>query len=157
MKHAKTAADLMTRNVVVVYPEDSLNQIAEGMALFGLRQIPVVDDGVLVGVVDERSVIGMRSSPKETLLSNLLRGLRAERSFVAEVMAAPASTVTTSASMKEVMETFERIGGNSLPVVDDVGRLVGLIMPEQVARFAGSLIKEAPPSRRGPALILRAA
>lgn len=157
MKHPRTAGDLMTRNVVVLHPEDDLTGIAEGMALFELRQIPVVDDGVLIGVVDERTVVGTMPPRRDTPFSKQLRRLQAERSFVAGVMEAPAKSVTVSATLKEVVESFERLAGDSLPVVDDTGRLVGLILPEQVARLAATLLGDAPPSRNSPTQSLRAA
>ena len=53
----KTIADVMTRDVVTLFEEDSLADVAEDFARYQFRHIPVVDDGRLVGIVTESDVV----------------------------------------------------------------------------------------------------
>jgi CBS domain-containing protein len=52
-----TAADVMTRSVVTVEPEDQVGQVAERMMRDGLRRVPVTHDGKLVGVISRSDII----------------------------------------------------------------------------------------------------
>jgi CBS domain-containing protein len=47
----------MTVAVHVVHPEDSIAQAATAFALYNVRRLPVVDDGVLVGIVTRRDLL----------------------------------------------------------------------------------------------------
>jgi CBS-domain-containing membrane protein len=48
----QTAGDLMTRRVVTVRPEDSVEQAAQLMHFLKVKRLPVVDaDGSLVGLI----------------------------------------------------------------------------------------------------------
>jgi CBS domain-containing protein len=47
----------MTPNVECLRPDDSLTHVAQLFALYSYRRLPVVDDGVLVGVVTRRDLM----------------------------------------------------------------------------------------------------
>jgi CBS domain-containing protein len=52
------AADVMTRAVVSVDEEDPISEVANLMVHNGIRRIPVVRGGAVVGIVSRRDVIG---------------------------------------------------------------------------------------------------
>jgi CBS domain-containing protein len=54
--HAVTAADIASRDVVTVRPEDDLDEALRLMAQHQVRRLAVVDDGRLVGVVAQADV-----------------------------------------------------------------------------------------------------
>jgi nucleotide-binding universal stress UspA family protein/predicted transcriptional regulator len=54
-----TAADVMSETVVTVDAQDQVGQVAETMMRRGLRRIPVVDDGKLVGVISRSDIIDL--------------------------------------------------------------------------------------------------
>ncbi len=54
----KVAADVMTRAVVSVEEEDPISEVANLMVHNGIRRVPVVRDGAVVGIVSRRDVIG---------------------------------------------------------------------------------------------------
>jgi CBS domain-containing protein len=52
-----TVAGVMTRNPTVMRPEDDLPDIVALMLNAGIRSVPIVDDGELVGIVTRRDVL----------------------------------------------------------------------------------------------------
>jgi nucleotide-binding universal stress UspA family protein len=52
-----TAADVMTKAVATVDPQDEVGQAAETMMRDGLRRVPVTHDGKLVGIISRSDVI----------------------------------------------------------------------------------------------------
>jgi CBS domain-containing protein len=49
--------DYMTSNVHVVPPEESLTAAAHLLALYGIRRLPVVKDGRIVGILSRRELL----------------------------------------------------------------------------------------------------
>lgn len=52
-----TAADVMTREVMCVEAEDDIGRVAWLMAQCNLKRVPVLHDGVLVGIITRADVI----------------------------------------------------------------------------------------------------
>jgi tRNA nucleotidyltransferase (CCA-adding enzyme) len=51
-------SDYMTTDVQAVAPNDSLVQVAQLLALYSFRRIPVAENGKLLGVVTRRDLMG---------------------------------------------------------------------------------------------------
>lgn len=70
--HARKARDLMTRDVVTVTPGTPLQEIANLLERHGIKRVPVMDDGRLVGIVSRANLVqalasrGPISAPVET-------------------------------------------------------------------------------------------
>jgi CBS domain-containing protein len=62
--HASRVGDVMSRDVIATRPEASLREIAELMERHGIKRLPIVDGGRLVGIVSR---------------ANLVQGLLADR------------------------------------------------------------------------------
>jgi CBS-domain-containing membrane protein len=55
--HAKRAADIMTRNVITAEPDTPLQEIAEVLEKYGIKRLPIVRDGRLVGIVSRANLV----------------------------------------------------------------------------------------------------
>jgi tRNA nucleotidyltransferase (CCA-adding enzyme) len=71
-------SDFMTTSVHVVEPDDSLEHAAHMFEVYGIRRLPVVEDGQLVGILTRHDLIRhvldrgeSLDNPLETLLPNL--------------------------------------------------------------------------------------
>jgi CBS domain-containing protein len=53
----RTAADVMVRHVITVEPGTALPDIAELMVKHGVKRVPVVQDGKVVGIVSRGDVV----------------------------------------------------------------------------------------------------
>ncbi|MCS6799007.1 MAG: CBS domain-containing protein [Myxococcota bacterium] len=123
-----TVADVMTRQVVTVFEEDSLDGLEEGMKWLRFRHLPVVDDGKLVGLLTERD-----------LLRWAIRGPRAERTFVADVMNRHVTTVAPDTPVARAAELMLERKIDCLPVVEGDGKLVGIVTTADLLRLVTTL------------------
>lgn len=124
--------DLMHSDVVTVASTYSIAAAQQRMFDRGVKHLPVVDDGHLVGLLTER---------------DLLRGLMHIRLAptevqVAEVMTDALMTVDPDASIEEAIGTMASHHFGCLPVVRD-GVLVGIVTATDVLQLAQSLAAAA--------------
>ena len=129
--------DIMQTSYVTVSAGDTLSTVEDIMTLGGVRHMPVVRGGALVGVVSERDLL--RAS-----LSNLTEfGHEERRAFlqvveITRVMSTPPVIISPEAEIEQAARllTEKKIG--CLPVVED-GKLIGLLTETDVLRcIAGS-------------------
>ncbi|WJI09676.1 CBS domain-containing protein [Methanobacterium sp. CWC-01] len=62
--------DLMTQNLIEVHPGSELNEAARLMAKNNIRRLPVVNDGVLVGILTTTDVVSVSPELTEILVEN---------------------------------------------------------------------------------------
>jgi len=55
--HAKRVDDLMSRNVITAAPDTPLHEIAEMLEKYGIKRLPIVRDGQLVGIVSRANLV----------------------------------------------------------------------------------------------------
>jgi acetoin utilization protein AcuB len=123
----------MQQQVVTISVGDTLSTVEDIMTLGGVRHMPVVHGGTLVGVVSERDLL--RAS-----LSNLTEfGTEERRAFlqvveITQVMTAPPRVIGPDVLIEDAALVLaeQRIG--CLPVVDN-GKLVGMVTETDVLRF----------------------
>lgn len=121
----RTVSDIMTRQVVTLGRNDSLQLAKDILSLDRLRHFPVVEDGVVVGVVSQRDLY------KASLGSVLKYGEKAQQAFlqgiaVKEVMSEPPITVTPHVTIQEAARLMMERKIGCLPVLDGA-QLVGIV------------------------------
>jgi acetoin utilization protein AcuB len=114
-----TAADVMTEAPLTVAPADATKLMSDHQ----IRHLPVVEDGVLVGMLSERDLLPVA----EELTSTVERREGARLLKVRDAMTSSVATVTADASLAEVSRTLldHRIG--AVPVVDDQRKPIGIV------------------------------
>ena len=55
--HAKRVGDIMSRNVITAAPDTPLHEIAEMLEKYGIKRLPIVRDGQLVGIVSRANLV----------------------------------------------------------------------------------------------------
>ena len=64
--HGQFARDVMTTEVIAVTPETTLVQIAEQFEKRGIRRVPVLADGIVVGIVSRANLVrALATAPLE--------------------------------------------------------------------------------------------
>jgi CBS domain-containing protein len=130
----RMVGDLMTTAVVSVRPDTGFKDIAERLAEHDITAVPVVDDqGRPAGVVSEADLLRKQETqadPGGHLPAAYL--LPAERTkahalTAEELMTSPAVTARPRWSVVEAARAMARHHVKRLPVVDDAGRLVGIL------------------------------
>ena len=154
------ARDLMESDVKTVAPDDDVADVFKKFARYEFSGFPVVDgEDRLVGVITESDLVDLFEPDDETLwipiglppfvdtLSYQVKRpwadldlgvdmLRNADRPISEVMSADVATVTPDASVDDVLDLL--VGDapdiNRVPVVDEDGRLVGIIARQDVIR-----------------------
>ncbi len=134
--------DVMTREVRTVAPTATLKEVAETLADLRVSGLPVVEDGRILGVVSEADILA-KERGEEPNLGGLLSALFEDRheiraklhaSTAGEAMTSPAITISGSRPVSDAAARMIDLGVNRLPVVDDEGKLVGIVTRADLVR-----------------------
>jgi len=129
-----TVADIMTRDVVAVGPEQSFKTCADLMRIHGVSALPVVVAGNRVaGIVSEADLIRpVAVLPEEALLpASAPRGATTAADVMTKEVVAVAPGATVAAAARLMFE--HRV--KRLPVVDSSNRLIGIVSRADVLRI----------------------
>jgi CBS-domain-containing membrane protein len=131
-----TVKDVMTWRVISVGENTCFKDIAEVLLTHAVNAIPVLDDGHVVGVVSEADLLHKEGLPEQFLGERYQRNLslgrepgagKARGEVAWELMSAPAVTISKDASVVAPYRLMEGRGVKRLPVVDEHGRLTGIV------------------------------
>lgn len=113
---------VMTREVVVVTPSTSLQELKEIMRKRRISGVPVVDDnGDLVGVISIEDLL-------RAFEQGVINGTVGER------MSTTLITVQESESVDAAVSKFQQTGVGRLPVLNASGQLVGVLTKGDITR-----------------------
>jgi CBS domain-containing protein len=134
--------DVMSVNVTAVRPAATFKEIADAFAERKISAVPVVDyDNIVIGVVSEADLLHKLELATSDLHRRLLDRRRvrtAKRKAAGDtadaLMSAPAITISPNAKIGEAARLMERERIKRLPVVDDSGRLIGLVARRDLLR-----------------------
>ena len=135
-------SDIMTTDVVTARPDETIVEVARKMAENKIGSVIVVNDtGVIIGIVTEGDIVRRV----------VARGLDPSQTVVETIMTRNPVTIYEDATLSDAAELMKRKGIGHLPVVNENGRLVGIITRSDIVRIAPSLIsvlylREAEPS-----------
>lgn len=128
-------ADVMTVGAVSVQPDTSFKEIVDQFEAHGINAVPVVDDFERVlGVVSSADLIPKIEFAGDDERFRLFQSRRSRHArdkagatTAGQMMTAPAVTVMGGTSLVEATKIMEASGLKRLPVVDDLGRLTGMV------------------------------
>jgi CBS domain-containing protein len=134
MRH-QSVQDVMTKDVVAVESDTPYKQIAEILAEHKISGVPVVDsDAHVLGVVSEADLLAKAEYPEAERRRRLLdrpgtsqARRRASAGVARDLMTAPAVTIDDRTSIVRAAKEMDRHQVKRLPVVDELGRLVGIV------------------------------
>lgn len=135
---------LMKTSLVTIDPTATLAQARELMAAEGVRELPVVRDARLVGMLTDRD---MRAAAASTLppLARYEHPPLLDRMAVAEVMTQDIVTAGPDTPVREAACLLSGLGGSSLPVVDD-GLFLGLVSTRELLGVLAGVLDHRRPA-----------
>jgi CBS domain-containing protein len=130
---ARSVKDVMTKAVVSVNESAPFKEIAQLLAEEGVSAVPVVDvEGRVRGVVSEADLMLREEGIPErrSILARMWRrreSAKMNARVASELMTSPAVCVRPEAPITEAARLMHRNHLKRLPVVDEMGRLVGFL------------------------------
>jgi CBS domain-containing protein len=136
--------EVMTEDVLTVPTGKTLKKTAQLLADTGISGMPVVDDeGNLVGVISEADILFKERSPERRrggsfawlFFPDLLENeAKLDARTAGEAMSAPPITIGPDRPVGEAAARMLDEGVNRLPVVDDDGKLIGIVTRADLVR-----------------------
>ena len=135
--------NVMTKEVVTVNEQAGFTEMVRLMAVHKVSALPVVDDdGRVIGLVSAADLLRKEEFQDEQNGSHWLEGRRqragrakAAGRTAAEVMSAPAITIDPEATVPVAAKRLAWHGIKRLPVVEEGGRLVGIVSRADLLRL----------------------
>ena len=147
---------LMTTDVVTVEPGTSVSEVARLMVAHDISGIPVVDGGVLVGLVTEVDVVSREIDVDPPAYGTFLDAIfrlpwdrsdeelrRVLASTAGELMSRDLKTIAPDAPIRDAANLMFKQEVNPLPVVDVDGSLVGIVSRSDIVRLVAEAATRA--------------
>lgn len=131
-------ADVMTADPVTLGPEDTLMRAVEVMRLHGIRRLPIVVGGRLVGVLAEGDLKRAQPSTLTDTQEEFERVM--EGTNVSRIMIGDPVTIEPGASLLDAARTLQNNKFGALPVVEG-GRLVGILTDNDLLRVLVDILR----------------
>lgn len=119
----QTVQEAMTSNPAAVTPDTTAQEAARLMKSEDVGALPIVEDGRLIGVVTDRD-----------LSVRVVAEARGAETPVSEVASKDIVTIDPQQSLEEAARLMAEHQVRRLPVVEEDGRLVGVLAQADVAR-----------------------
>lgn len=131
---------VMAVDPVMVTPHKPLTELVDMVLRRGVRALPVVENGRVVGMVTDENLwrggvalrLGLLAGLSESARTAVLLPCAEKRA--GDIMSQPAITLPQTASLAEAMAIMIAHSLKRVPVVADDGRLVGLITRSDILR-----------------------
>ncbi|WP_215546506.1 CBS domain-containing protein [Amycolatopsis sp. CA-230715] len=118
----------MKDRVATVHPDTSLKAIAVLLASWGVSGAPVVEeDGTVVGVVSQGDLLRRKAAHGRFRIAGAALRRKETGSYASDLMTAPAVTVGRDEDVSRAARLMEERRVHRLPVVDEDGKLVGVV------------------------------
>lgn len=114
----QTIADIMTRDVVTVSPQDSISHAAELMEDMDVGSLPVCDGQRLVGMITDRDIT----------VRGVAAGQIPDETLVEEIMTEDVLYCYGDQTVEEVLEDMGDLQIRRMPVLDSTSdELIGIV------------------------------
>lgn len=113
VKVVKQAEDLIEREVVAVGPESTVTEVEQVMKQYGIGGVPIVEDDKVIGIVSRRDIRAILPKKGDAQITGY--------------MTKKLITASEGITAENALETMYANKVERLPVVDEDGRLVGII------------------------------
>ena len=110
-------SDVITRHVIVVRPDETLQRAAELMAQLNVGSLPVYDGHALLGIITDRDITVRATAFNKS----------ASQTQVAEAMTSQALSCAEDDSVEDVLRQMGDAQVRRLPVLNRAKEIVGIV------------------------------
>jgi CBS domain-containing membrane protein len=140
--------DVMTKNVISVKRDADLHEASRLLSEHRISGMPVIDDNNrVIGVVSEADILVLAGMNKKHTFKDILRTILGEPvpartggNRVENVMSFPPITSKADDEVMEVAKILDERRIKRLPVVDNEGKLLGIVSRADIVRDIGRKI-----------------
>ena len=129
--------DIMTKTIVIVEMDDSLNMIKEIFDNTRFHHILVIEAGKLYGVISDRDLL-KALGPNIGTLAETTTDLAALNKKAHQIMTRKPVTLTTDAEIQDAVNIFNENNISCIPVVDKMYKPVGIISWRDIIKTLAS-------------------
>jgi CBS domain-containing protein len=137
--------DIMMTTVVSIKRNADLQEAARLLSENRISGMPVVDDNNrVIGVISEADILMLAGMKREHTFKDILRNIlgeplpaRSDGNKVEDVMSFPPITSKADDEVMEVAKIFDERRIKRLPVVDNNGKLLGIVSRADIVRAIG--------------------
>ena len=130
-------AKLMSTKLVYVGPDETIGEMHKLLDALPIHHLLVMEGGVLLGVVSDREIYKHMSPFANTKLESQKDRFSANLP-AARIMKKNIITVNVHAGVREAADKMVKNNESLLPVVDDAGRVIGVLSWKDILRFISS-------------------
>jgi len=126
---------VMTRNVVTIDPNADISQAREIMAKHSFRHLPVVDENNRpIGIVTDRDIRSALPSPPLDDEDCRKEWKRFSKRKLKDIMTKNPVTISPLDTIQDALLLLYKKHFGALPVVDEQGKLIGIISVRDLLR-----------------------
>ncbi|NEP60677.1 MAG: CBS domain-containing protein [Symploca sp. SIO2G7] len=154
---SQTVAEVMTRDPIMVGPQTPIKEAIKLIAEQRISGLPVVDEtGNLVGVISETDLLWQETGVEPPVYIMFLDSViylenparydkelhKALGQTVGEVMSNEPNTVKPDQPLRKAAKLMQEKSIRRLPVVDDSGKVIGILTPGDIVRAMAAKFDE---------------
>ena len=141
----KLVKDVMTAKVITIGPDVDLHEAARILSENRISGMPVVDEqNRVVGVISEADILTLAGMAREHTFRDILKTIlgepvpaRKKGNLVRDVMSSPPITSKPDDTVRTAAQVLDARRIKRLPVVENDGRLIGIISRADIVRSIG--------------------
>lgn len=118
--------EIMTENVATCSPDTPLKEVVKILSSKKLSCLVITNDNTPVGIITERDMV--------SILADMLNDVIWDQLSVDHFMHSPVTTISSDLPLDDAVELSQISSIRHLPVVNDAGKLAGLITQTDIVR-----------------------
>jgi CBS domain-containing protein len=134
MKKNDPVTKIMSTNVAVVQEGRPLSEVRKTMCDLHIHHVPIVNGKKLVGLVSFTDLMKINmviNGADERSIGTII-----DQQFkIADIMSSQLTTIKNTETIRHAAELLIRGHFHSLPVVDEVGNIVGIVTSTDLIRY----------------------
>jgi CBS domain-containing membrane protein len=137
--------DIMTTQVITIGPDADIHYASQRLADHKIKGLPVVDEeNIVIGIITEADILEITGVIRGHSIRDVLRHLLGEPvqpipegTSLRKFMSVPAITTGPDADIRRAAKMMIDRKVKRLPVVDDQGKLLGIVSRSDIIRRVG--------------------
>lgn len=130
---------IMTKKVIVADPSSKFTDIQKLFLNYQVYHLPVVEDDKLLGIISLKDALKCYVDNASKLTSGTENDIN-EIFTVESVMTKNPNTVSPSTTVGEVVAILSNANFRSLPVVDENGKIVGILSNKDLVKVLNKIM-----------------